>query len=220
MAKTNKHAPGLYQKAKQQEAAKLAGGSPRNKRLTAWAKRAAAASDNEDHALSDDVISTDPRTTVINYGDDNIDCDGGNNEGDNDEEAENEDEGGNDEEAENEDEGGNDEEEGEEDGDNDQSGDEHEQSNEDDSDNEDGDEDDDEGQDEDYDDIDDEDYKGELYDDDESDDDSLEGGKYRVPSARGKGAGRKPHPDRPPKPNTDGMTEAEAVNSIKHWEME
>jgi hypothetical protein len=204
MAKTNKHAPGLYQKAKQQEAVKLAGGSPRNKRLAARAKRAAG--DNEDDALSDDAISTDPWTTVINYGDNNIDCDGGNNEGDNDEEAENEDEGGNDEEAENEDEGGNDEEEGGEDGDNDQSGDENEQGNEDDSDNEDGDEDDHEGADEDFDDIDDEDYKGELYDDDESDDDSLEGGKYWVPSARGKGAGRKPHPDCPPKPNTNGMT--------------
>jgi hypothetical protein len=202
MAKTNKHAPGLYQKAKQQEAAKLAGGRPRDKRLVARAKRAAG--DNEDHALSDDTISTDPWTTVINYGDDNIDCDGGNNEGDNDEEAENEDEGGNDDE-----EGG---------GRwyNDQSSDENEQGDED----GDEDEDDDEGADEDYDDINDEDYKGELYDDDESDDDSLEGGKYRVPSARGKGAGRKPHPDRPPKPNTDGMTEAEAVNSIKHWEME
>jgi hypothetical protein len=123
MAKTNKHAPGLYQKAKQQETVKLTGGSPCNKRLAARAKRAGAAGDNEDDAFSDDAISTDPRTTVINYGDDNIDCDGGNNEGDNDEEAENEDKGGNDEEAENEDEGGNDEEEGEEDGDNDQSGD-------------------------------------------------------------------------------------------------
>ena len=162
---------------------------------------------------------------MINYGDDNIDCDGGNNEGDNDEEAENDDKGGNDEEAENEDEGckdeenedegGNDEEEGEEDGDNGQSGDENEQGNEDDSDDEDGDE----GADEDYDDIDGENYKGELYDDDESDDDSLKGGKYRVPSARGKGAGRKPHPDRPPKPNTYGMTEAEASNSIKSWEL-
>jgi hypothetical protein len=83
MAKTNKHAPGLCQKAKQQEAAKLAGGSPRDKRLPARAKRAAG--DNEDHALSDDAISTDPWTTVVNYGDDNIDCDGGNNDGDNDE---------------------------------------------------------------------------------------------------------------------------------------
>jgi hypothetical protein len=27
--------------------------------------------------LSDDAISTDPRITVINYGNDNIDCDGG-----------------------------------------------------------------------------------------------------------------------------------------------
>jgi hypothetical protein len=95
MAKTNKHAPGLYQKAKQQEAEKLAGGSPRNKRLDTWAQRAAG--DNEDGALSDDAISTDPRKTVINYGDDNIECDDGNFEGDNDEEAENEDEGYNDE---------------------------------------------------------------------------------------------------------------------------
>ncbi len=47
----NKYAPGLYQKAKHQEAAKLAGGSPRDKRLAARAKRAAG--DNEDHALSD-----------------------------------------------------------------------------------------------------------------------------------------------------------------------
>ncbi len=53
-----------------------------------------------------------------------------------------------------------------------------------------------------------EDYKGKLYDDDESDDESLEGRKYRVPSARGKGAGQKPHPDHPPRPNTGGMTEA------------
>ncbi len=155
MAKTNKHAPGLYQKAKHQEAAKLAGGSPRDKRLAARAK--CAASDIEDHALCDDAISTDPRTTVINYGDDNIDCDGGNIEGDNEEEAENDDKGGNDEEAENEDEGGNDDEEGEEDGDNDQSGDENEHGDEDDSGDEDGDEDedDDEGADDDYDDIDD-----------------------------------------------------------------
>ena len=187
MARTKKRSPG-------DEAEKLAGGSPRNKRLAARAKR--AANDNEGDALSDDAISTtDPRKTVINYGDDNIECDDGNNKGDNDEEAE-------------------------EDGDNDQSGDENEQSSEDDSDDEDGDEDDNEGEDEDYDDIDDDDYVGELYDDDASDDDSLEGGKYRVPSARGKGAGRKPHPDRPPKPNTNGMTEAEAFNHIKNWEME
>ena len=182
--------------------------------------------DNEDDALSADTISTDLRTTVINYGDDKIKCDDDNTEGDNDEEAENDDKGGNDEEAENEDEGckdeenedegGNDEEEWEEDSDNGQSGDENEQGNEDDSDDEDGDE----GADEDYDDIDDENYKDELYDDDESDDDSLMGGKNWVPSARGKGAGRKPHPDRPPKPNTyDSMTEAEASYSIKSWEL-
>ncbi len=182
MAKTKKCSPG-------HEAEKLAGGSPHNKRLDARAKR--AANDNEGDALSDDAISTtDPRKTVINYGDDNIECDDGNNKGHNDEEVE-------------------------EDGDNDQSCDENEQSGEDDSDDEDGDEDDNEGEDEDYNNIDDDDYVGKLYDDDESDDDSLEGGKYRVPSARGKGAGRKPHPDCPPKPNTNGMTEAEAFNYIK-----
>jgi hypothetical protein len=103
------------------------------------------ASDNEDDALSDDTISTDLRTTVTHYGDDNIECDDDNNEGDNDEEAENDDKGGNDEQAENEDEGCNDEEnedeggnddddEEEEDGDNGQSGNENEQGNEDDSD--------------------------------------------------------------------------------------
>jgi hypothetical protein len=207
MAKTKKHAPGLYEKATQQEAVKLAGGSPRNRRFTARAKRAAP-DDNKGDALSDDAISTtDPRKTVINYGDDNIECDVSANIGINDEDAE--EDGDNDEEAENEEEG---------DGDNDQSGNENEDGNEDDSEEED--EDDDEGQDEDYDDINDEDYKGDLYDDDESDDDSLVGGKYRVPSARGKGAGRKPHPNRPPKPNTDGMTEAEAFNIIKSWESE
>ena len=54
MAKTKKHAPGLYEKATQQEAAKLAGGSPRNRRFTARAKRAAP-DDNEGDALSDDA---------------------------------------------------------------------------------------------------------------------------------------------------------------------
>ena len=155
-----------------QEAAKLAGGSPRNTRLAVRAKH--AADDNEDDALSDDAISTtDPRKTVINYGDDNIECDVSANIGINDEEAE--EDGDNDEDAENEEEG---------DGDNDQSGDENEEGNEDDSDNEDEDEDEDdnEGTDEDYDEIDNDDYKGDLYDDDESDDDSLVGGKYLVPS--------------------------------------
>ncbi len=63
-------------------------------------------------------------------------------------------------------------------------------------------------------------YVGNLYDDGESDDDSLEGGRYHVPSACSKGAGQKPHPERPPKPNTYGMTEAEAFNCIKNWELE
>ena len=66
MAKTNKHAPGLYQKGKAiREAAKLAGGSPCNKRVAVWAKRSAC--ENKDDALSDDAINTDPQTTVINY---------------------------------------------------------------------------------------------------------------------------------------------------------
>ncbi len=113
--------------------------------------------------------STDPQKTIINYGNDNIVCDDGNNKGDNEEEAENEDEGDNDEEAE-------------EDDDNVQSRDKNEQSDEDDSDDENGDEDDNEGEDEDCDDIDDDDYVGELYDDNESDDDSLKGWNC-VPSA-------------------------------------
>ncbi len=46
------------------------------------------------------------------------------------------------------------------------------------------------------------------------------GGKYQLPSDRGKGAGRKPHPNCPPKPYTDGMTEAKAFNIIKVWELE
>ena len=45
MAKTKKRAPGLYQKAKQHEAEKLAGGSPHSTRLAARAKR--AANDND-----------------------------------------------------------------------------------------------------------------------------------------------------------------------------
>ena len=49
MARTKKRSPG-------DEAEKLAGGSPRNKRLAARAKR--AANDNEGDALSDDAIST------------------------------------------------------------------------------------------------------------------------------------------------------------------
>ncbi len=57
-----------------------------------------AAGGNKDDALSDNANSTDPRTTVINYGNINIDCDGSSSEGDNDEETENEDEGGNDDE--------------------------------------------------------------------------------------------------------------------------
>jgi hypothetical protein len=48
-------------------------------------------------------------------------------------------------------------------------------------------------------------YKSSLFDDD--DDDSIDDAKYRVPLARGAGAGRKPKSGRPDKPNTDGMCE-------------
>ena len=137
MAKTKKHAPGLYKKATQREAAKLAGGSPRNRRYTARAKRTANA--NKGDALSDDAISsTDPRKTVIDYGDDN-ECNVSTNKGNDDEVVEEDRVNSHD--AENEEEG---------DGD----GNENEEGNED--------EDEDEGADEDYDDIDDEDYKGYL----------------------------------------------------------
>jgi hypothetical protein len=64
---------------------KHAGGSPCSKRLNVLAKRAAGS--NEDDALSENAISTDPQKTVISYGDNNIDCDGSSSEGDNDEEA-------------------------------------------------------------------------------------------------------------------------------------
>jgi hypothetical protein len=122
MAKTKKHAPGLYKKATQQEAAKLAGGSPCNRRFTAQAKH--AANDNEGDALSDDAISsTDPRKTLINYGDDN-ECDASTNKGINDEEVE--EDGDNCHDAENEEEGdgdGNENEEGSEDDSDDEEGD-------------------------------------------------------------------------------------------------
>ena len=41
-------------------------------------------------------------------------------------------------------------------------------------------------------------YNSALFDDDNSDDESVLKLRYRVPSARGKGAGRKPAPGRPP----------------------
>ncbi len=61
------------------------------------------------------------------------------------------------------------------------------------------------------------DYKGDLYEDDYSDgEESMK--KYCVPSARGKGAGHKPNAARPPKPDTTGMSEAEASMTIRSWE--
>ncbi len=41
--------------------------------------------------------------------------------------------------------------------------------------------------------------------------------KYPVPSARGKGAGRKPKAGRPPKPNTKGMSEQDAYAIMTDW---
>ena len=65
----------------------------------------------------------------------------------------------------------------------------------------------------------DEDYRGEIYDDDYSDDgDDNELFQYRVPSARGKGAGRKANPGRPPKPDTKGMSEDDEAADVKEWE--
>lgn len=69
----------------------------------------------------------------------------------------------------------------------------------------------------DSDDSDDEDYRGDVYDDDYSDgEDSL--AKYRVPSARGKGAGRKPKAGRPPKPDTKGMSQGDVLALMTDWE--
>jgi len=62
-------------------------------------------------------------------------------------------------------------------------------------------------------------YNGLLFYDDNDDDlNWLEGGKYHVPSVRGKGGGRQPNPNRPPRPNTDGMSADEAKNALDHWE--
>ena len=41
--------------------------------------------------------------------------------------------------------------------------------------------------------------------------------KYRVPWARGKGAGRKPKAWRPPKPDTKGMSERDALAVMSDW---
>jgi len=69
----------------------------------------------------------------------------------------------------------------------------------------------------DSDDSDDEDYRGDVYDDDYSDgEDSL--AKYCVPSARGKGGGRKPKAGRPPKPDTKGRSQGDALALMTDWE--
>jgi hypothetical protein len=65
-------------------------------------------------------------------------------------------------------------------------------------------------------DSDDEDYRGDVYEDDYSDgEESL--GQYRVPSARGRGAGRKPKAGRPPKPDTKGMSALDAYAAMTDW---
>jgi hypothetical protein len=65
-------------------------------------------------------------------------------------------------------------------------------------------------------DSDDEDYRGDVYEDDYSDgEESL--GQYRVPSARGRGAGRKPKAGRPPKPDTKGMSARDAYAATTDW---
>ncbi len=59
-------------------------------------------------------------------------------------------------------------------------------------------------------------YKSSLFDD--NDDDSIDDAKYRVPSVRGAGAGRKPKRGCPDKPNTDGMSEKEKEEALGKWE--
>ncbi len=72
MVNSNRGGPGLYAKAKQKEASKLASsGSPRNKRLAALRAKRAEEDDKED-PTSYDAISTDPPTKFIDYGDDQI----------------------------------------------------------------------------------------------------------------------------------------------------
>jgi hypothetical protein len=62
-----------------------------------------------------------------------------------------------------------------------------------------------------------EDYRGGVYDDDYSDGkESLT--KYHVPSAWGKGAGRKPKAGQPPKPDTKGMSVRDAFVIMSDWE--
>jgi hypothetical protein len=66
----------------------------------------------------------------------------------------------------------------------------------------------------------DEDYRGDIYEDEYSDGEDSNDLllQYRVPSARGKGAGRKPNAGRPPKPDTKGMSEEDAEAAVTEWE--
>jgi hypothetical protein len=43
---------------------------------------------------------------------------------------------------------------------------------------------------------------------------------FRVPWVRGQGAGRKPKKGRPPRPDTNNMTEKQAEMAIKKWQAE
>jgi hypothetical protein len=60
-------------------------------------------------------------------------------------------------------------------------------------------------------------YSSALFDDDDDDDDSVAASRYCVPSARGKGAGRRASVGRPPKPNTEGMSAEAAAETIAAW---
>ena len=63
-------------------------------------------------------------------------------------------------------------------------------------------------------DDDDEFYKSSLFNDDN--DDLIDHAAYRVPSAKGAGAGCKENPGCPERPNTDGMLERK---QRKHWQV-
>lgn len=58
-------------------------------------------------------------------------------------------------------------------------------------------------------------YKGELYNNDKDNNDSLEGGKYHVPSLPAAKEHVKRHIQIVHQPNTDGITEANAIHQLK-----
>ncbi len=62
-------------------------------------------------------------------------------------------------------------------------------------------------------------FSSAIFDDDD-DDDSVAAGRYRVPSARGKGAGRIASDGRPPKPNTEGTSAEAAPETIAAWKLD